>query len=146
MELTTFGAIMKFAMDLEEQLAGVLERTGANEGLRPFRKLADQMVSECKKNAKIIERTRREGINEVILHPIMGLDSDTYSPQDRPPEQAGAGEFGEYLIDTVDKINRFYTDAASKIANPEAMRVFKRLAAQRLKLREDIDKSMAGLK
>ena len=146
MELTTFGAIMKFAMDREKAVADTLERLAENESLSSFRELTDRIIKDCKKNARILERTRREGINEVILHPITGLDGDTYQFEDRSAEDLTPGEFGGYLAETSDTLIRFYADAAPKITNPEAMRVFKRLAAQRLKLREDISERVANLK
>ena len=84
MELTTFGSIMKFAMDCEEEIVSTLEGMAGNADLPPFGYLLDRIISEGKKNMKVLERTRREGINEVILHPITDLDSDNYSLQDPP--------------------------------------------------------------
>jgi hypothetical protein len=146
MELSTFGAIMKFAMDREAEMADILGKMAANEDLSSFRGLADRIIGDSKKNARLLERTRREGINEVILHPITGIDGDAYQSQDRSGEKLTPREFGEYLAETSDNLIRFYTDAAPKITNPEAMRVFKRLAARGLKLREDINEHVAGLK
>jgi hypothetical protein len=146
MELTTFGAIMKFAMDRERAVADIVGKMAGDEKFSSFRELADRIMRESKKNASLLERTRREGINEVILHPITGLDSDAYHFEDRSSEELTARQFGEYLADTLDRLIRFYTEAAPKITNPEAMRVFKRLAAQRLKLKQDINEHVAGLK
>ncbi len=146
MELTTFGAIMKFAMDCEEEIVNTLEGMAGNADLPSFGGLLDGIISESKKSMKLLERTRREGINEVILHPITGVESDNYSLQDRPTSDLTTREVGEYLAETSDRLIRFYTDAAPKITNPEAMRVFKRIAAKRLKLREDINAHVAGLK
>ena len=145
MELTTFGAIMKFAMDCEEEIVNILEGMAGNADSPSFGGLLDRIISEGKKNTKLLERARREGINEVILHPITGLESDNYSLQDPPTSGLTSREFGEYLAETCERLIRFYTDAAPKITNPEAMRVFKRLAAKRLNLKEDIDAYAAGL-
>jgi rubrerythrin len=145
MELTTFGAIMKFAMDGEEEIVNTLEGLAGNADLPSFGGLLDRIISESKKSRKLLERTRREGINEVILHPITGLDSDNYSLQDPPTGDLTSREVGKYLTETSDRLIRFYTDAAPKITNPEAMRVFKRLAARRLELKEAINAYLAGL-
>ncbi len=146
MELTTFGAIMKFAMDREEEIVNTLEGMAGNADLESFGGLLGRIISEGKKNMKLLERTRREGINEVILHPITGLESDDYSLQDPPTSDLTSRELVEYLAETSDRLIRFYTDAALKIPNPEAMRVFKRLAARRLDLKEATSADLAGLK
>lgn len=146
MELSTFGAIMKFAMDREKDIADILRSADRNEKLSPFRELTDRIMSDSTKTVQLLERTRREGINEVILHPVAGLESDNYSFQDRSTDELAAREFGEYLTDAFDRIVGFYTDAALKISNPEAARVFKRLATQRLKLRDDIKEYASRLR
>ena len=146
MELSTFGAIMKFAMDRERDIADIALSAGTNEALSPFRELTERIMSDSKKTAQLLERTRREGINEVILHPVAGLESDNYRFQDRSTAQLAAREFGEYLTDTFERIAGFYTDAALKVSNPGAARAFKQLAIQRLKLRDEIKEHASRLK
>jgi len=156
MELSTFGAILKFAMDQEKDIADIVRSAdvvrgaGSNEGgskeLSPFRELTDRIISDSKKTAELLERTRRQGINEVILHAVTGIDGDNYRIEPLPAGELTARAFGEYLAGTFERIAAFYGDAASKVSNPEAARIFKRLATQRLKLRDDIKESLAGLK
>ena len=74
MELGTFGAILGFAMDLEERAAGFYE-AGAQGGLEgPFGELARGSYKRLRR----LERARREWVVEMILEPITGLYSGAY--------------------------------------------------------------------
>ncbi|MFH1220379.1 MAG: hypothetical protein V1694_07975 [Candidatus Eisenbacteria bacterium] len=150
MELSTFGAILKFAMDQEKDIGDIVRSAGSNEGgtreLSPFRELTDRIVSDSKRTGDLLERTRRQGINEVILHAVTGIDSDNYRVEPLPAGELTAREFGEYLAGTFGRIAAFYGDAASRVSNPEAARIFNRLATQRLKLRDDIKEYLSSLK
>jgi hypothetical protein len=151
MELSTFGSILKFAMDQEKDIADIVRGAGSNsaagnEELSPFRELTDRIISDSKKTGELLERTRRQGVNEVILHAVTGIDGDNYRIEALPAQELTARRFGEYLAAAFDRIAAFYSDAASKISNPEAARIFKRLATQRLKLRDDIKESLSSPK
>ena len=68
-------------------------------------------------------RLRNELVTEMILAPIVGVDSDNYTVAWSHAIPAGAREIE-------DAGRRFYADAGPKLSVPEATRAFKKLAQE----------------
>ncbi|RLC90374.1 MAG: hypothetical protein DRI37_01585 [Chloroflexi bacterium] len=131
MNLGTFGAILRFAMELEEH-AAVFYAAAAQTGAEaPF----EDFARGARKRLKRLERARREGISEMILESITGLDGDHYLVS--PGPGAGAAE----LPALEEAASCFYRDAAAKLPIREVVRLFERLAReherQRARLEEE---------
>jgi rubrerythrin len=114
MDLGTFGAILGFAMQLEDGLITLFqEESGGNADLR------HGMARAAEKRRKRLERARREGVAEMILEPITGLQSETYEP-------AAGGEGESWLrraLEAEDAAARFYHDAGGKLPIREVSRL-----------------------
>jgi rubrerythrin len=121
MKLGTFGAILNYALQIEEQTASFY-RTAAQD--HPGGLFAD-LARRAHKRLERLERARREGVAEMILEPISGLDGDDYvvvlNPETAPAEQALALEKAAA---------RFYRDAAKKMPIREIVRLFERMAGE----------------
>ena len=134
MDLATFGAIMSFGLDLEQQAAafydaaarGVLEETFAD------------LAKNSRKRAVRMERTRREGIAEMILEPITGMDGDDYHLELAP--DAEEPELLRQAIALEETTRRFYMDAAGKIPVREVVRTCMRMAKESEKRRTELEK------
>jgi len=124
MELGTFGAILGFAMDLEERAAGFYEEV-ARAGLEgAFGELARGSGSRLRR----LERARREMVAEMILESITGLDGDAYRVDLNPEaDEAGLLRQAQALEETA---ARFYRDAAAKMPIQEVVRLFQRLVRE----------------
>ena len=123
MELGTFGAIMRFAMDLEEQAAGFYEGA-ARDGLRGA---FGELASGSRKRLRRLERARREFVTEMILEAITGLDGDAYHVDLDPADESGLLRQAQALEEAS---ARFYRDAAEKMPIREVVRLFRRLARE----------------
>jgi len=145
MQLSTFGAIMKLAMDCERQITDILEKLGRTSRPTAFNDLSKRILADSKKSLNLLERVRRESINEVILEPTTGLEDSDYRLEDRSSDELSTPEFGRHLEDALERTCRFYTDAASKISNPEAARAFRRLAQQKMNLRQNVKERISDL-
>ena len=124
MELGTFGAILRFAMELEQQAVDFYE--GAAEGglEETFRELA----RGSRKRLGRLERARREMVAEMILESITGLDGDAYGV-DLDPKAGEAGLLRQ--AKTLEESSaRFYRDAAGKMPIREVVRLFQRLVRE----------------
>ena len=115
MDLTTFGAVVKFALDIEAEVSSFYESaigvtTGPDLG-----KLFETLSHRGQKRINTLLRIRRENITEMILEPIAGLDSDTYNLDTAIPEGAKDGVVCEVATAIESKLNEFYTHAAIKI-------------------------------
>ena len=74
MELGTFGAIIRFALGLEEQAADFYSAVPQGELAALFGPLAERSRERIKR----LERARRELVSEMILESITGLDGADY--------------------------------------------------------------------
>jgi hypothetical protein len=113
-ELGTFGAILRFAIQLEEQAAAYYEAAGA-----PWAALA----LAHRKRQRECERVRREQVTEMILEPIYGLAEDDWALD---LSQANA-ETAAKLEQT---LGAFYTQAAGKVSVPQVGRSLRKLAQE----------------
>jgi rubrerythrin len=124
MDLGTFGAILRFAIDWEDRAAAFYEQTAQGDVEVLFQDLA----RGSRRRLRRLEQARREGIAEMILEPITGLDGDTYRVELDP----GVGEAG--LVRQARALEEmaacFYQDAAAKLPIREVSRLFGQLAQE----------------
>ena len=126
MELATFGAVLRCALDLEAQAASFYERIGAQE---------PQLGAEAdaaRQRLQRLERARREMVSEMLLESISDLDDTPYQPVLDPTVDAPAAQ-ALYLEGV---LARFYRDAGAKMPVREVARLFARLAAEHEQVRD----------
>ena len=73
MELNKFGAVLKFAVAIEEQSSAFYKEAAERSGQAD---LFTEFAREDEKRLKTVERTRRELVNEMMLEPIEGLHAE----------------------------------------------------------------------
>lgn len=112
MQLGTFGAILKYATDIEEGAASYYDSLAA---LAPpqAKALAVEMAAASRKNKQILERTRRMEMQEMILEAISGLETADYDAAYGAPSDLKAGIAN--AIDIEGKAAAFYSDSAAKL-------------------------------
>ncbi len=132
MDLATFGAIMTFALELEGRAAVFFEKAARGSLEESFSTLAKL----AQKRAKRIERTRREGIAEMILEPITGMKGDDYRVELSP--EGDESKLLERAIGLVETSIRFYQDAALKIPVKEVARTCERMAKESEKQKAEL--------
>jgi rubrerythrin len=128
-ELTTFGAVLRFAIDLEtasaafyEAAAGLLAKDGPGTLVR-------ELSAQHANRRHLLERTRQMKLNEMVLEPVSGLDGRRYvfdatsAPKDGVLRRA---------IDLEAVAVRFYEDSSTvaKSLLTEAARTFRKLAEE----------------
>ena len=124
MQLGTFGAILTFAIGLERRAAEFYEQAAQGGTDTLFRDLG----RGARKRLERLEQARREGVSEMILESITGLDSDAYRVDldlraDRVDQLRQAQNMEETAA-------RFYLAAAAKLPIREVARLFQRLAQE----------------
>lgn len=115
MDLGTFGAIMKFALEVENEVTSFYESAKEMVEDQELTGLFNSLADRGRKRAKTIERVRRENVTEMILEPITGLDSDEYKPVTAIPEGPDDGTIQEVAVEIEKNLQSFYTQAALKI-------------------------------
>jgi len=115
LELGTFGVILKFAMEIEQE---VITFYGSANGEVKDQKLLDQfqdLQKRGQKRIKTLERIRRENVTEMILEPIIGLDSENYKLSTERSSRAEEKDLQELAVSIEKTLQEFYTHAAAKL-------------------------------
>ena len=115
MDLGKFGAIMKFALEIESDVTSFYESAKEKVKDQELARLFDNLVNRGKKRVKTIERVRRENVTEMILEQISGLDSDTYTPVTSLPDDPDDNVLQGIAVEIEKKLQSFYTQAGAKI-------------------------------
>ncbi len=134
MELGTFGAILGYAMQLEEGAAGFYEAAARGSLQAAFGELA----RSSRKRLRRLERDRREGVAEMILESITGLDSDAYRMDLN--SEADETELLRQAQALEETAARFYRDAAVKMPVREVTRSLTRMAQENEKRAAELEK------
>jgi rubrerythrin len=132
MPLINFGSILNFAEEIETQDADYYASAAETSAGAGYKDLFTKLSVDGKKRIKIIQRTRRENVTEMILEAIQDFT--------RAPFQCTLSDVSE--SDTAQLLNcakemetravNYYQQAALKLkALPEVARELKRLAKKR---------------
>ena len=135
MELGTFGAIFTFALELERQAVAFYESATAEALEEVFASLAES----GHKRIRRLERTRREGVAEMILESITGLDRENYQVS-LATDAAEAGLLKQ-AIEWETTARRFYLDASQKMPVREVARTFERLARENERRKVELEEA-----
>ncbi len=133
-ELNTFGAILRFAMEWERRAIAFYEENARNHWLASFLELAQG----ARRRLRRLEQARQEGIAEMILEPITGLDSASYRLEQ--PKEADSDALLGYARNLEEMAAHFYQDAAARMPIREVARLFQNLAQENLKRGENLSR------
>ena len=133
MELSTFGAVMRFAIDLERAAADFYTAAAQSVASQPVKDAFTALAEESRRRATMLERTRQEKVTEMILEPIHGLRQEDYLPQNMDAGSASGEGLVSQAMEMETKAARFYTDAleAGRRLLGEVARTFERLAREK---------------
>lgn len=132
MSLTNFGAVLSFAEELEISDAAFFRAAAGNSNAGDKDSLFEEFARASDKQAKVLERVRRENVTEMILEPIEGLSGDDFAAA---PGDAGALDAAGLVAAATGLETRardFYAAASAKLGGlPEVARELKRLGKKR---------------
>lgn len=133
-EITTFGTLVRFALELERVAALVDEELASDPscsaGAETFRALAEKHRARI----ALLEETRREKLNEAVLEPISDIKGADYVIDTAVPKGAGVKGAAAFAAKAEDASARFYNDSAriAKSILHGAVRIFERMAKENL--------------
>jgi hypothetical protein len=128
MKLGTAGAVLSFAIDLEARSADFYEEAAILASASAHREAYSSLAEAKRERKKLLERSRREYLNEILLEPIDGLEASQQLGQtglSSPKDPEAARQVAKQLES---ETQRLYLDAAALIALPQIARVLRRLA------------------
>lgn len=127
-ELNTFGAIIRFALELETTISGFYKQIEDAQTSELFRTLGNLH----KRRIATLEEILREKLNEVILEPISGLNVHKYSIEMIELSVMDNSRINELAISVEKKSENFYLDSAklAKSFSAEVTRIFERFGRE----------------
>jgi hypothetical protein len=129
LDLGTFGAIMKFSLEIEGKVTDFYKEVGRHVKNDVLVGILEDLVTRGEKRIKTLERVRRENVTEMILEPIEGLNSESFGIETVVPTNADDATIKAIVATIETTLQKFYTDAAGKIDFlPEAEYAFELLA------------------
>ncbi len=132
MQLNNFGSILSFAGELEAKDETFYSSAVNNAECATYKEVFEQLISDCKKNQKTIQRVRRENVTEMILEGISNFSSDGYEAKHKAPDDMKGAECLEMAKKLEKRAEQYYLDAAEKIkVLAEVARNLKMLAKKR---------------
>ncbi len=128
MELGTVGAVLAFAIKLEGRSAEFYEEAASLVQDSAVREDFLSLEEAKRKRKKLLERSRREYVNEMLLEPIEGLRGSDYLIETELTSDMDSEAVLRLGSAAEERNRRLYVDAAEKISHlPQLARVFKKL-------------------
>ena len=129
LDLGTFGAIIKFALEIEGSVGEFYSIAGEQAKDGTLVALLGDLVTRGQKRLKTLERVRRENVTEMILEPIEGLESDSFAIETVVSQDTDEATIKTLAVNIETTLQKFYEAAATKIDFlPEAAYAFELLA------------------
>ena len=140
-ECTSFGSVIRFALELEKAASDVYDELAGRPDLASAQEPLKALAAAHRKRSELLEHTRREKLNEMILEPIQDLDSSNYTIETDVPEGvdlSGAKAFAGKIEETS---SRFYLDSSNtaKSLLAEAARILERMGKENEANRAKLD-------
>jgi len=131
-ECTTFGSVIRFALELEKGAAGVYEELAKEPKAAPAAEMFRSLAVAHKKRGELLEFTRQQKLNEMILEPIQDMRRENYLIDTRTPKGADVKVASKFAQKIEETSARFYLDSSMIAKNlmAEAARVMERLGKE----------------
>jgi len=140
MPLKNFGSILNFAAELEAADHEYYRTAAANTTDARHKAIFEELATEKKKDEKLMLRTCRESVCEMILEPIVDFTREPFLSNREGAETMTWNQLLERALQLEDKAVAFYTQAAEKIrALPEVSRALARTGARRAAAKQRLE-------
>jgi len=130
MALNTFGAVLRYAIEMEERAAQFYSGAAAaakDSQVTGF--LRDLAVVRARR-AQQVTRIRRENVAEMILEPVANMDGRSYARNLDLSGDASDSERLRMASLLEEDAQRFYLDAGQRLSIAEVSRALSRLAKE----------------
>jgi len=128
MKLGTTGAVLAFAIDLEARSAEFYEGAAAVVKEPAHSEAYSSLAQAKRERKKLLERSRREFVNEILLEPIQGLEASRQLAEIDLSSEKDPSATRQVAEDLEANSRRLYLDAAELMILPQITRVLRKLA------------------
>ncbi len=128
-EITNFGSLIRHAIALEAASGGFYQAATRLLTPGPAAETAAELAAQHEARRGLLERTRQQKLNEMVLEPITGLDGTRYAYD---ADVHVASEIREKAIALEEVAALFYRESASVASAllTEAARTFRKLGEE----------------
>jgi rubrerythrin len=136
-ECTTFGAVIRFSLELEKGAAGIYEELAKEPKAASAAALFKELSELHKKRGTMLENMRQQKLNEMILEPIQDMNRELYLIDTNVPKGADAKAAAKFVTKVEETSARFYVDAAkiAKTIMAEGSRFMDKMGKENLAIR-----------
>lgn len=133
-ECTTFGAVIRFGIELEKGTAAIYEELGNDPRLAKGQETFKMLGTVHKKRGNLLEDTRREKLNEMILEPIQEMRGEKYIIDTKVPPGMDLKAAAKFAAMAEERSSAFYLESSkvAKMLLAEAARIMERLGKENL--------------
>jgi hypothetical protein len=131
MALTTFGAIMGFAAEMAGKTEETYKSLGQKAKNSTLNKTLRMLSEEEGKIHRLMIKTRRENVTEMILEPVTGLHQEDYEVDLKGAEPMEDASLLKKALMLEERGKRFFRDASLKVPLPEVARIFRKVAEKK---------------
>jgi len=115
MPLQNFGSILNFAEELETQDREFYGLAAGNPACGEYRPLFAELEADAARNAREVQRIRRENVTEMILEPVQDFSRGSFCEACEDAAGMGAAEALETATRLEARADRYYAEAAEKL-------------------------------
>jgi rubrerythrin len=132
MPLQNFGSILNFAEELETQDRQFYAKAASNAACADYRGLFGELEADAARNAREVQRIRRENVTEMILEPVPDFARTSFCEACEGAEAMGPAEMLETATRLEARADRYYVEAAEKLkSQTEVSRALRTLGKTR---------------
>jgi rubrerythrin len=133
-ECNTFGSAIRFALELEKGAAGVYEDLSKEPHAASAAEMFMALAAAHKKRGELLEFTRQQKLNEMILEPIQDIRREDYLIDTKTPKGVDVKGAAKFAAQIEAQSAKFYLDAARIAKNlmAEAARIMDKLGKESL--------------
>ncbi len=128
-ELTNFGSLVRHALDIEASMASFYDAASRVVARSDAVSLLRELAKQHADRRLVLERTRQQKLNEMVLEPISGLDGSRYAFDPAVPDPSQVGGKACELEALAARFYRDSSDVATALLT-EAARTFRKLAEE----------------
>ena len=140
MELATVGAVLTYAIKVEDQSGAFYEQAASLTEATPTGEIFQSLAEARRKRQKVVERSRREFVNEMLLEPLEGLEGSDGLFDITAPEEPSSAALLDLAKELEEVGRRQYGEIAAQISHlPQLARVFRKLGEGNAKHRSELD-------
>ena len=131
-ECNTFGSVIRFALELERGASGVYEDLAKEPQAASAAETFKALAAAHKKRGDLLEFTRQQKLNEMILEPIQDMRREDYIIDTKTPKGVDVKGAAKFAATIEGNSAKFYSDSAKIAKNlmAEAARIMDKLGKE----------------